>query len=92
MKTKKLLFIFILAIFIIFLFAVKSDASLYLNELEFYAEIDENGDMDVTETWNIDISDTNTLYKTFKKDKDKYRNYNECEGLRSWKKRFDPNL
>ena len=28
--------------------------------------------MDVTETWNIDITDTNTLYKTFKKDKTKY--------------------
>ena len=28
--------------------------------------------MQVTETWNIDIEDTNTLYKTFKTDINKY--------------------
>ena len=67
MKNKKILFIFMFVIFILLLLTVKSNASLYLNELEFYAEIDENGDMDVTETWNIDISDTNTLYKMLKK-------------------------
>ena len=33
-----------------------------------------DGSMDVVETWNIDISDTNTLFKTFKRDSTKYTN------------------
>ena len=36
-----------------------------LNELKFDAQINENGSMDVTETWDIYISHTNTLFKTF---------------------------
>lgn len=72
MKSKKILFIFIFAIFILFLLAVNSNASLYLNNLDFYAEIDKNGDMHITETWDIDVADTNTLYKTFNLDNNKY--------------------
>jgi len=73
MKNKKILFIFIFIIFILFLLTVKSSASLYLNNLEYYVQIKENGDMDIVETWDIDVSDTNTLYKTFEIDDDKYR-------------------
>ena len=53
---------------------VKADdsGSLYLNKLDFDVYINEDGSMDVTETWNINIRNTNTLYKTFKTDKDKY--------------------
>lgn len=74
MKNKKILFIIIFAIFILLGLTTKSKASLYLDNLDFYVEIDENGDMKVIETWNIDISDTNTLYKTFKLDSNKYSN------------------
>ena len=81
MKNKKILLIFAFAISILFLFTVKSNASLYLNNLEYYVQIKENGDMDVTETWDIDISDTNTLYKTFELDDDKYRDYNKCKSF-----------
>ena len=64
----------------IFLFAfliignVKSMASgdLFLNQLNFDAKINYDGSMDVVETWNIDIEETNTLYKTFKTDSTKY--------------------
>lgn len=49
-----------------------SDSELFLNLLQFEAQIQEDGSMDVTEYWDIDIEETNTLYKTFKIDKSKY--------------------
>lgn len=49
-----------------------SSSDLYLNSLDFVAKINYDGSMDVTETWDIKIEDTNTLYKTFKKDNTKY--------------------
>ena len=73
MKKIKRLFINLIFIFI-FLFLLienKSNAAssdLELNNLNFDAKIQENGDMLVTETWDIDIEDTNTLFKTFKTD------------------------
>ena len=51
-----------------------SSSDLLLNHLEFEAQINQDGSMDVTEKWNIKINDTNTLYKTFKTDKTKYSN------------------
>lgn len=72
MKNKKIIFILIFAIIILLGLTTKSNASLYLNNLDFYAEIDTNGNMNVTETWNIRISNTNTLYKTFELDENKY--------------------
>lgn len=72
MKNKKLLFIVLFAVIVLFALTTKSNASLYLNNLDFYAELDENGNMNVTETWSIRVSDTNTLYKTFKIDRTKY--------------------
>mgnify|MGYP004644843595 FL=1 len=72
MKNKKIIFILIFAIIILLGLTTKSNASLYLNNLDFYAEIDTNGNMNVTETWNIRISNTNTLYKTFDLDENKY--------------------
>ena len=78
-KVKKIvlfLFIFIICtlIFKNLLIEVKAEdySNLYLNKLEFYAEINSDGSMDVTETWNIDIRNTNTLYKTFEIDSKKY--------------------
>ena len=72
MKSKKIIFIFIVVIAFLLLCSVKANASLELNELTFNAQINTDGSMDVTETWNIDISETNTLFKTFKKDNSKY--------------------
>lgn len=72
MKNKKIIFVLIFAIIVLLGLTTKSNASLYLNNLDFYAEIDTNGNMNVTETWNIRISNTNTLYKTFELDEDKY--------------------
>lgn len=74
MKVKnKILTIIILLIVFIILGTLKSNAgSLHLNNLDFDVQINSDGSMNVTETWNIDISSTNTLYKTFKTDSSKY--------------------
>ena len=75
MKGIKKLFIALMFILLVLLIGNKSNAAsgdLELNSLNFNAEIQENGDMLVTETWDIDIEDTNTLYKTFKTDVNKY--------------------
>ena len=76
MKIKKFLLIIIVTLSFLLLFSVKSEATLDLNELDFNAQINEDGSMDVTETWNIYISETNTLFKTFKKDSSKYSEIN----------------
>ncbi len=75
-RTKKII-LFISVIFLILTLIsikVKADdnSSLYLDKLKFDVTINEDGSMDVVETWNIDISNVNTLYKTFKADNNKY--------------------
>ena len=74
MKLKnKFIFILLVAFIFIFIGTINSKAgSLYLNKLEFDVQINNDGSMDVTETWNINISSTNTLYKTFQTDISKY--------------------
>lgn len=72
MKLRKLLSMFIIIIALVLLGETKSQASLHLKNLDFTAQINEDGSMDVVETWDIKVSDTNTLYKTFKIDKTKY--------------------
>lgn len=51
-----------------------SSSDLFLNHLDFTAQINSDGSMDVTEKWDIKINETNTLYKTFKIDKTRYSN------------------
>ena len=76
-KLKKLVYVLLFFILWIMLTSinVQSEANsddLYLNSLNFDAQVKENGEMYVTETWDIDIHNTNTLFKTFKTDKSKY--------------------
>ncbi len=72
-KTKKILITLTFLILFIILGNNKSNAgSLYLNDLDFNAQINQDGSMNVTETWDISINETNTLFKTFKTDKSKY--------------------
>lgn len=72
MKVKKIISIFVIALFIMVLGTTNSQATLKLNNLDFNVQINEDGSMDVIETWNIYISETNTLYKTFNRDSSKY--------------------
>lgn len=71
MKKAKICLTILITIIIIGITKTVS-ADLKLNTLEFEANIQENGDMKVTEYWNIRIEDTNTLYKYFKRDSTKF--------------------
>lgn len=72
-NTRKILYTIIFAIAFLFIGTVKSNAgTLNLNNLDFDVQINNDGSMDVTETWDISISQTNTLYKSFKTDTSKY--------------------
>lgn len=76
-QVKKIVVFLILCLMSIISIVIPVQASssdLLLNHLEFEAQINQDGSMDVTEKWNIKINDTNTLYKTFKTDKTKYSN------------------
>lgn len=75
MKFIKKLLIGLSFIFLfLIILSIESNASsnLLLNNLDFSAFINSDGSMDVVETWDIEIEDTNTLFKTFKTDSDKY--------------------
>ena len=68
-----LLFVMILFLTIICLQnSVSADSYLYLNSLEFYVEVNQDASINVTEYWDIEIEETNTLYKSFKTDNTKY--------------------
>lgn len=72
---KKQLLIGFLIILLYCIFPLKSHATssdLYLNNLNFEVEINQDGSMNVTEIWDIEITDTNTLFKTFKTDSKQY--------------------
>lgn len=92
MKLKNLYISMILAIFILLLIPNISNASLYLNNLDFTMNVQSNGNIDIVETWDIEISDTNTLYKTFDLDREKYssmKNFSveEINDIENWKLR-----
>ena len=83
-KIKKCLVMLSIIIGILVLTTIKSNASssssdLYLNNLNFDVKINTNGSMEVTETWDIDISDTNTLYKTFEMDSSRFTNITDVK-------------
>ena len=79
-KIKKIITTLIFLILFIILGNTKSNAgSLYLDSLNFDAKINQDGSMNVTETWDISISETNTLFKTFKTDNSKYSSITDVE-------------
>ena len=59
-------------LFSVFTYSKADSSSLRLNSLDFNVTVNADGSMDIIETWNIRISKTNTLFKTFKKDNSKY--------------------
>lgn len=74
MKVKeKIIYIFLFFIILFLLFSIKSYAGTQnWNSLNYNVNIRPNGDVDVIETWNIKISETNTLFKDFVIDNSKY--------------------
>ena len=70
---KKLLFIILLSISFILIGNISSNASYQsLNSINYEVYINTDGSMEVIEEWDIYISETNTLFKNFKKDKNKF--------------------
>ena len=71
MKLKRVVFIFII---FLLLLAPNCFASSYLelNTLHYDVTLNSDGSANVTETWDINIEDTNTLFKTFEIDNSKY--------------------
>ena len=73
MKSKKICITLIFTFLLILCGITKVDAkSQHLNNLNFEAHINNDGTMVVTETWNIKVTNTNTLYKSFKNDSNRY--------------------
>lgn len=66
-KFKKFLVIFIFLFILAILEGtnVKAESYLHLNDLKFNVQINDNASINVTEYWDIEIEETNTLYKTF---------------------------
>ena len=58
-----------------------STSDLFINHLDFQVQMNEDGTMDVTEKWEIEVENTNTLYKTFKIDKTRYSDITNVEVL-----------
>ena len=71
MKSKVLNRIYLFMFYVILVFVLcpcKTYASQDMKELKFNIEVTNSGDMIITENWKVNISDTNTLFKTFEKD------------------------
>ena len=83
MKKTKRIFITILLVVVFLLIgqtqAKASSSNLNLKNLNFDVNVNDDGSMDVVETWNIKISDTNTLFKTFKTDSKKYSSISDVK-------------
>lgn len=76
-KLRKIGIIAAFIIIIAFMMAGKTKAAsdFDLEAVNFEVELTEQGDMKVTETWQVDLNGmTNTLFKTFKTDSSKYGN------------------
>ena len=88
-KIKSVVFILVLVVFWILLFVPNSFAGEQeLKYLDFSVELTENGDMNVTENWRVKISDTNTLFKTFKYDTELFTNVSILETTNGARKEF----
>lgn len=69
LNVRKIIFITLIVIGIMFCLPESSFAGWQtLNNLEFKVDVQENGDINITEIWDVDLEDTNTLFKTFPKD------------------------
>lgn len=73
MKLKKYIFrtLFIFALLFLWNTSVYA-GDLELRNLKYNVKLNSDGSANVTETWDIAIEDTNTLFKTFEIDKTKY--------------------
>ena len=75
MKIKKMCFALFLVIVAYLLFNPNCYAGeQHIRNLDFDVELESDGTMNITEIWDIDVSNTNTLFKTFKYDSELFEN------------------
>lgn len=67
---KKMMFLIVL--FCLFMHSDVLAGYQELNNLKYDVTINSDGSMNVIETWDVDISETNTMFKNFEKDDSKY--------------------
>lgn len=93
-KVKKIFIILVFWIFIILINSGNTQAaskSQYLNNWIFDVQVNQDGTMDVVETWDINIKNTNTLFKTFDLNKSRFsaiRNVSVTEVTEGQNKQF----
>lgn len=76
MKLKKILFTLVLLLGLLILCKSTSYAgTLELKDLKYDVKLNSDGSATVVEYWDIYISDTNTLFKTFKLDSTKFSGF-----------------
>lgn len=82
MKLKRGAITFFLAFAVWMICQVSSYAGTQeMKELNYEAHLNVDGSMNVTETWNIYVEETNTLFKTFTLDSSKYKGITDVEVL-----------
>ena len=74
MELKKKILTIFMFVFAIILFANVPAYAGYQewNSLDYDVTINKDGSMDVVETWDVYVSETNTLFKTFSMDNGNY--------------------
>lgn len=70
--TKRILLIVSILFGVILIQTYSQASGLELKRLEYNVYLNEDGSANVTEKWRISIQDTNTLFKTFEMDQEKY--------------------
>ena len=76
--TKKLIIMIVISIVVnsIFWLVYKSETEIktsqYLENIDYQVTVNKDGSMSVEETWDIYVSGTNTLFKTFNLSPSKY--------------------
>lgn len=80
MKLRKSFFIAIFFLGICFLWnSISYAGTQSLNSLNYDVKLNQDGSMDVVETWDIDVEETNTLFKDFNLDEKKYAGITNVE-------------
>ena len=64
-RNQKVLFVFIIFFMFLFFSTTSYAGSQEWNSLDYDITVNRDGSIDVIETWDVDISSTNTMFKTF---------------------------
>jgi uncharacterized membrane protein len=93
MKIKKSILLVVLFFCTLLIFSNKSYAGTQSwNSLNYDATINSDGSVNVVETWNISISETNTLFKDFELDSSKYSSITDVNVSRVYSNNLEKSL